>query len=207
MYGSYALDNVSWYWLNPTGVSLQVPWDALVEHWCLWNVFILGGMAIARAYPKMSSKVVTYFYIAIGYFGIFLSIAVVIVFIVVSAVYCPQAYDFEFSNGYLWGCALFQPISTWTCCKIVAHFMKLDRRDSNTVAMTGVFIDVQYAFSVYAYEYYTTGIRSTMEIYPVILLCSQIFWCIVLEFYAQYDLSKSPDKAKFRRRNTFINMW
>ena len=80
IYGSWSMGNEIYDPYNDNGGTFYVPWAGIVNIWCLYNCYIIGGLATQIMYPKESLKYGEVIYEAARYLGGFISLAVPITY-------------------------------------------------------------------------------------------------------------------------------
>lgn len=200
MYGSVPREEIQYSKFNPTGQTFYVPYKAIATTWLQYDVYIIGGIATQLAYPRTRSKFINNLYDNFGYVGAFCSFSILLAYIITIAVYCPNAFNQEMSEGYLWGCAIFQPLTGFFIGYTIGFCFKFQLKNKVTLGLTTGMQNMQFSISTFVNDYSSKAIFTSIVIYPCMVYICQIFWLIVLTIFLLYG-------DKIFRVNGYTRSW
>ena len=83
------------------------------------------------------------------------------------------------TQGTLWGCAIFQPLTGFLIGYCFCRFFKLNRNDTLTIGLTTGIQNIQYSVSTFVNDYEKKSTFTSIVIYPCMLFICQLFWLFV----------------------------
>lgn len=198
MYGNVPRNRFEYAHLNRLNQDFYIPYSGIAEGMLLNLTFFVGGLGLQLAFPRTIGPKTDWVYEQLEYVSAINTFGIILGVIITISVYCPSAFYNEMSDGYLWGCAIFQPLTGFVIGYFIATIFKLKFDKKVTLGLTTSFQNMQFSLATLINDYQEKPIFTNIVIYPIMVHICQIFWFSLLFISLRWGDKTFPPKSYLR---------